>query len=210
MVNTHTCKYKGTIFVSRGQLRYEPTECKNELASEWTKLGQLFLEDADWCEPEEAQQVCPAWLQQFSVKNPAGTVLMPARVRYPGKAWILKVKQVLGTRGPGAGAQPGSEESIKEGPLANVTEFVVRLRGGSFRLVGLDKDKAKVSDVDLPGPTSTDEDFMYQVVDVEGEFYFTQGGDADLISCVDYTVDQTPSLKTSNGLPGASPVGLVV
>ena len=187
--------------------RYVPEECKTELNNEWLKQGQVFLEDDEWLEPEEATAVCQKWFQQFAVRNSAGTLLMPARVKYPGKAWILaEGKKVKGNVVTGAGGGAGAgAPGAKAGPLSQVKDYAVRLRGGEFRLIGLDAESAKVSDVPLPGPSKPEEDIMYSIVSVEGEHYFTTGGDSDLISCYDWTMEHTTKTTPPNTLPGLSP-----
>lgn len=179
-----------------------------ELEKEWTKLGNLFLEESEWVEPEQAHHICQVWMQKFSVRNADGAVLMPPRVKHPGKAWILKQMEEVSKQEAPKGDQKDKAESTEgKGVFASVAEYVVRLRSGTFHLLGLDCEGAKVTDVELPGPKA-DEDFNYEISEVDGEYYFaavTLGDEteAEYLSCEDFTKENMPKGVLQNRLPGA-------
>lgn len=175
------------------------TECIDELTKEWNKLGNLFAEDNEWIEPDEAVRITQAHFKKFQMTNASGTVLMPPRVRHPGKEWILQEAKRQRESEPDKSAAPADASA---GPLASVTEYSVRFRNGTFRLVGVDAEGAKISDCELPGPSSAEEELDYSIHVVDGHSYFAATADADYISCSDYTLTQMPSLRAKVPLPG--------
>ena len=184
--------------------------CLKEIAKEWAKLGNMFMEE--WCEPADAVDITKEYFSQFAMTNCHGQILMPARVPYPGKDWIVKQ---IEKRNKASSSSKSKEEQASStshavpgcpSQLRAVSEWVVRVRKGSFRLFGLDAEGAKVSDVPLPEPSEEHEDCMYEVVVLEdniADAYFTLGGDQDLVSCLDFTIESMGLKKAvPNRLPG--------
>lgn len=137
-------------------------------------------------------EITKDYFAKFAVKNHLGQTLMPARVPYPGKDWIVKKLNEKVKSSPEVPKDAvTSTTTTGSKQLQGVVKWVVKLRKGEIRLFGLDDEGQRLSDVPLPAPSKDDdEDVMYEIVvvdDNEADSYFTLGGDSDMVSCRDFT-----------------------
>ena len=168
-----------------------------ELLKEYNRLGRPLAGD-EWLESDIVIPLAKKWMVLNASKDADGKIVMPARVKHPGKAWLMTQAAEMSSAStetspplPAERSQPDKAPAPEVPPSAKDStgdfDYKVLYRDGGQRLVQLNFLGKRTGDVPLPANSN------FKIVVHDGKQVLSGKGGLELYDCREYVEALMPA-----------------
>lgn len=181
-------------FDGSSKLRGDLTGMCEELMKEYNRLGRPLAGD-EWLEPEVLVPLAKRWMLQHASRDDAGRIVMPGRVKHPGKMWIMTNASSEPSQADATPSSSLGHAAVPSEPVAPVQpqiqpatmdEFKIIYRKGVNRLLQVNWLGKRIGDVPLP-PGS------FKIMQYNGRQVLSAKGGAEIYDAEEYMATLMPS-----------------
>ena len=197
-------------FHSSSKLRGDYSGMCEELMKEYNRLGRPLAGD-EWLEPEALVPLAKRWMLQHATRDEAGRIVMPPRVKHPGKMWIMTnapqptdetttPAQTFAPVAPAAvpappSPAPSTPDAVNKG-LPMQDDFKIIYRDGNHRLAQINFLGKRVGDVPLPQGSN------FRIIQHEGKQVLSGKCGTEIYDCEEYMQTLMPSRSAETKTSG--------